>query len=624
MRFSNFPFLRYLPFFAIGILLGEQVNIPIWISGLSLCIGWLIYFLILNQGGKIKVNVLASLAYFLLFVFGFTLAQWDGELRRENNKLHPHPILAYTAVVQKFDLAKPNSSENLLQIIAIKDSLGWHPYKQKVLVYHQNENGLIPGQTLLVSKTPEEVAGPTFPNEFDYKEFLLRKGIVYRQFIGKDFQIIDSISHPSSSQKLLFFKNRLSEILDQNLNFPESKQIASALLLGEKDSLDKELRKSYAETGTMHILAVSGLHVGIIYAILLFPLNRLRISTSKRKIYLTGVVLLIWVYAVLTGFSPSVIRAATMFSLFSFGQMRARKPSVWNILAFSAMLMMVLDPGVIHEVGFQLSYAAVAGIVGLQPLIVRLWLPRHWILEYFWQLAAVSLAAQLATFPLSVYYFHIFPTYFLLANLIIVPMAFVSMAIGLGFFGVFWIPGLGKITALLLDWWIFLQNWVTGLFQNLPGGVMERLTISFAAMVFVWALLVIWGNWEWGNRKRLIYFGLIVFVFWRVELLIQEIKSPAKEIFIYSRENQKILDLRVGSHFLSWNLSFPAEQLSFSVDPNRLANTWPLIPEEIKGVSKDSLVFFPSFGLSFSSSQNKFELDPSLGFTLREFGIPQE
>ena len=387
--------------------------------------------------------------------------------------------------------------------------------------------------------------------------------------------------------------NYFAQLIHSKVEHPESQQIALALLLGQKGSLDKEIMDAYSETGTMHILAVSGLHVGIIYALLLLPVRGLKSTSKIRFFYLLLVVLLIWVYALLTGFSPSVVRAAAMFSLVTLGQMRKRKASIWNTLAFSALMILVIDPDVIFDIGFQLSYLAVAGIVGIQPLMVGWWLPRNSILEYFWQLATVSLAAQLVTFPLSILYFHQFPTYFLLANLLVVPLAFVIMAVGVPFMFLAWIPKLGEVMGWVVDWLIFLQNQLTMMIQVLPGGTIEGLVISFSGVLLVWGLILIWGNWEMGNRKRLVFLGISLFVIWRGEQLIREILRPESQLIPFKNQKGFLLDLRLGDHFLCWNQNFPTDQISFSIDPNRIVEERSAKPIPLKGVSQDSTIWFP-------------------------------
>ncbi|MDX5337955.1 MAG: competence protein ComEC family protein [Cyclobacteriaceae bacterium] len=615
MRFSAFPFLRYLPFFVLGILLSPKLPLSWEISLSCLGICWIIYWLLLILSRRGQTSLKVFLAYGMLVLSGIGIADFQAKWKSEKESLvYSKKHIAKTL---QFDIPKPNSKQNLLEIIASGDSVSWKRSSGKVILYHQSE--LKPGQVLVLEEKPEEIDPPNFPYEFDYRDYLARKGIQYRQFTRKP-PLVFGEDQDSFEFWILNLRKSLSQILEVHLEIPESKQIAQALLLGDKEGLDREVRKAYAETGTMHILAVSGLHVGIIYAILLFPLKRVNPKSGLRKTYLFGVILLIWIYALLTGFSPSVIRASFMFTLISLGQMRERKPSVWNILAFSAMVMIAIDPGVIQEVGFQLSYVAVAGIVGLQPLMVRWWQAQNRILEYFWQLATVSLAAQLATFPLTIYYFHIFPTYFLFANLIIIPMAFVSMCLGLGLLGFSWIPGIGAFLGYFLDHWIWIQNGVNSFFQSLPAGVMERLTISIAGMICVWGCLLIWGNWEWGNRRRLVYFGIGLVILWRLEVLVQEISRVPEEILLFSKNGKTLIQSRIGSQVLVWNQDFPVDQISYSIDPFRIQHEVPKMPENLRGIRQEESIYFPGLGFSYSISSKEIVTETGSQFHVRKYG----
>lgn len=607
MRFADFPFLRYLPFLICGVLLSQKgVQLSVAILAGSLGFLWILYGYFVFAKKNLSGLIPAFLAYGLLFCLGILLSeiQKNSVAGLLDENLGSSDF--YLARVEKHDVEKPNSFENQLEVIAFGDSLGWKKSGQKVLIYHQSKEPLQPGQVIWVEKSPEKIPPAIFPNEFDYSGFLARKGIHFRQFIGEKFKIIDSSELGSSKYWLTDLRKDLQGIIEAKVPDPESQQIAAALLLGQKENLDKEIKNAYSETGTMHILAVSGLHVGIIYAILLYPLKGIKLPKRSRKAYLILVILLIWLYAVLTGFSPSVVRAATMFTLFTAGQMRDRKPSSFNVLAFSAMIMIVMDPGVIFEVGFQLSYLAVAGIVLVQPLILRWWLPPNRILEYIWQLTAVSLAAQLATFPLSVFYFHSFPSYFLIANLIIVPLAFVVMVVGITFLALSWMPAVGDWFGGLVSHLIEFQNWITFFIQQLPAGNLERLTITFAAMIFVWGLMIAWANWELGDRKKLLYFFLCLFLVWSGDRLVREIRRPAAGLYIFSGEKGMLMDFQLGEKIWAWNENFPTEQLSFSIDPNRIALHRPLIPKAAEGISGDSIRWFPIWDFYFEPGEKKF------------------
>ena len=394
-------------------------------------------------------------------------------------------------------------------------------------------------------------------------------------------------------------------VIDQYVQRPESKQIALALLLGQKESLGKEVKQAYSATGTQHILAVSGLHVGIIYSILLLPLTFFKQKGQLlQKSYLILVLGLIWIYALMTGFSPSVVRAVVMFSLVTLGQMRKRKPSIWNILAFSALLLLVLDPAIQTDLGFQLSYLAVAGIVGLQPILLRMWAPSNRVLDYFWQMATVTLAAQLITSPLTLHYFHTFPTYFLVANLLIVPLSYIILCAGVPFLLLAWIPMVGSTLGAIVDFLLFIQNEITYTLQEFPAALWQGIHLSLAGMLAIWGMLWIWGNWELGNRKILVRLGYGLCLIWAISNLWMEFRRPSHELYFFTKDKQRILDLRLGEHHLSWNQDFPVAQLSYSILPNRLAGQRNSVPTPLKGIVGKDSVWFPGLDFTYFQAQN--------------------
>lgn len=607
MRFADFPFLRYLPFLIAGVLCSQfKWSVVSGFPLLTLLVFWLGYLVILVRKRSSTQVILPFLGYLMVMIVGFSLSKIQEKRALVTLDTKLESAKSYLGQVEKYDLEKPNSFENLIQVIAQLDSSGWQKSSGKVLIYHRGGSPLIPGQVVLVEGSPDPIPSAVFPNEFDYQGFLGRKDIHFRQFVGDKISVFDSSQCDGPKYWLASFRKNLTEIIESKIHDPASQQIASALLLGQKDNLDKDIKNAYAETGTMHILAVSGLHVGIIYAILLFPLKGIKLKPKHRKIYLSSVILLIWIYALLTGFSPSVIRAATMFSLFTAGQMRNRKPSSFNILAFSAMVMIALDPGVIYEVGFQLSYVAVAGILLIQPLIARFWIPPNMVLEYFWQLTAVSLAAQLVTFPLSVYYFHIFPSYFLIANLVIIPLSFLVMTTGILFLATSWVPFLGDELGGMVNGLIWVQNWLTRTIQLFPGGNLDRLTITCTGMLLVWGILIIWANWELGDRKKLVFVLIYLFLIWSGDRLLREVNRPAEELLIFSEGKGLLLDFTIGANHYSWNSNFPTDQISFSVDPNRIAHHRPILPESAVSSQIDSLTYFPIWDFTVDWKNNTF------------------
>ena len=606
MTFADFPFLRYLFFFWGGLyLVALFPNLPPQLFLWLLASVWMVYTVFLFRFPSPSSFLNSSLAYLLLIGLGCYVSLSSRQDAREG-EISWGEGKGYLAEVQRYDLPKANSSENLLAVFAINEGQGWRNQKALVLVYHQLEEALFPGQVIWVPANPEPVAPPSFPDEFNYKRFLAAKGIHFRQFLGKKLQVLPLKQSNELNFTMEHLRHYFAGVIEQYVQRPESKQIALALLLGQKESLGKEVKQAYSATGTQHILAVSGLHVGIIYSILLLPLTFFKQKGQLlQKSYLVLVLGLIWIYALMTGFSPSVVRAVVMFSLVTLGQMRKRKPSIWNILAFSALLLLVLDPDIQSDLGFQLSYLAVAGIVGLQPILLRMWAPSNRVLDYFWQMATVTLAAQLITSPLTLHYFHTFPTYFLVSNKLIVPLSYIILCVGVPFLLLAWIPMVGSLLGAIVDFLLFIQNEITYTLQELPAALWQGIHLSLAGMLAIWGALWIWGNWEFGNRKILVRLGFGLCLLWAISNLWTEVLRPSHELYFFTKDQQRILDLRLGEHHLSWNQDFPVAQLSYSILPNRLAGQRNPVPISLKGIVGKDSVWFPGLDFTFFPAQNR-------------------
>lgn len=604
MRFSDFPFLRYLPFLLLGVFLSKTGWIIPWQWPLILLLVLMFSYGFLAVKSK-SLTLLSGLGYLQMLVLGFFCSLLHLQSSPDWSK---SPVeKEYIAEVQNYDLIKPNSFENLLEIKFVKSDSQWLSASGKVLIYHQSNTMLEPGELIWIQNPPEEIPAAINPYEFDYRGYLAKKDIRYRQFIGNGFRRIDSSSGNSLRFWMAHWRQKMSTMLRETIPGERAQQIALALLLGQKQQLDRDTKKAYSEAGVMHVLAVSGLHVGILVGVLLLLIKPLRLSKRAKKGYLIGVLLIIWAYAMLTGMAPSVIRASVMFSLLTLGQLRERKPSIFNILAFSAILMIVFNPDVIFEVGFQLSYTAVAGIVLIQPLIARLWIPSNLVLEYLWQLAAVSIAAQLATFPLSVFYFHTFPTWFLLANMLVIPLTFVIMQLGIPLMILGWIPALGKILGFVLGLLLELEIRILDGFKLLPWTAIDFLSISIYSMLLIWAFLLLWAAWDSFSKKVIIRLALILIVAWGGINFWKELHRPSRQAVFYATDSAWFVDFWENQKLRSWNYQVKDESLDFIIKPNRIQNQWAVLPEPLIGFqSAASQIYFPEVDLEVLADQNLF------------------
>jgi competence protein ComEC len=232
-----------------------------------------------------------------------------------------------------------------------------------------------------------------------------------------------------------------------------------ALLFGEKTELSKEINSNYKQAGIMHILAISGLHIALIYGIILWltkPLLRLK----KGKLYIFFISLsVLWFYAILAGFSASIVRAAVMFSVVALAKIVNRQANIYNSLAVSALLLLVYNPNYLFDVGFQLSFAAIFSIVIFQPFVRKYSYDKNKIILKTKELLLISLVAQMGVLPLILYYFGQFPLLFLLANLIAIPLSSLILILGLALIPFnFLLPKLAIYLSILVNFLIEIMN----------------------------------------------------------------------------------------------------------------------------------------------------------------------
>ncbi len=356
----------------------------------------------------------------------------------------------------------------------------------------QFQDTVYPGDQIFVSGKLSNFFENLNPGAFNYKAYMNDNGYAYKLWISN----MNILSRPRLSLKRIAFQARssLSSVLIQYLQKREL-GVTEALVLGQKRHLDQETKQAFAGVGAMHILAVSGLHVGLVFLLfnaLLRPIKRLRKGDLIHTILLIVIIL---AYAGLTGFSPSVTRASLMFVLLSIGASFKRKANTYNIIFASAFLMLLYDSRLLFDIGFQLSYCAVLGIVYLYPRFFKLFHPNNWLGLKIWSLLCVSFAAQIATFPLSLYYFHQFPTYFLITNILVIPYAFVLLFGGFSLFAVHfsisnYLPEISKTFGWCYQQLAWLLNESIQYLFALPNSTITNIEINLFEAVLIYGLIL--------------------------------------------------------------------------------------------------------------------------------------
>ena len=369
------------------------------------------------------------------------------------------------------------------------------------------------GDLLLVPSNYKEIEPSYNPSEFDYKSYLKSEQIYFQLFIeAAEVQIIVQNAGNPVISYALHLRKRLVEKFIQYIPDSEASSLASTLILGYRADLNKDLIEAYSKTGTMHVLSVSGMHVGIVFLVLSFLLKGM--NKNKKLILIRAIIIIgvIWFYSLLTGFSPSVCRSALMLSFVVLGKAIHKNQNTYNLMAISAFFLLLYDPFYLFDVGFQLSYLAVAGLVYFHPLIYNTLYIKNKIVDYIWSYSALSLAAQLATFPISVYYFHQFPMYFLLSNLLIVFPVAIIMYAGIVFL-IIPFAWINELLGTFLNWLINFTNDILYKIEKLPFSAIDGLWINTFELFLITFLLILFIFWHSFQKKSVVWMGLLtVFV----------------------------------------------------------------------------------------------------------------
>ena len=282
---------------------------------------------------------------------------------------------------------------------------------------------------------------------FNYKAYLANKHIYSQAYVSA--KSWHTISHTSSIQSYSFsIREKALQILRNSGISNENFDVLAALVFGDKSFLDSNITQAFTIAGVTHILSVSGLHVGIISTILIF------LFSFFKKYKLTQTILCvsgIWAYAYIAGMCPSIERAAIMASMVAISILLQRNSSIFNTLSVAAFISLLINPNDLFDIGFQLSYLAVIGIGYFTPIFQKLYISKNSIYSYIWGIIAVSIGVQLTTLPISLYYFHSFPTYSFIANIIIIPLSFIILANAIIILIVFSIPFVSNLFSYTLD-----------------------------------------------------------------------------------------------------------------------------------------------------------------------------
>lgn len=530
---GEIPVVVLLMPFIIGIGLGLNfLNHPgrIWLT-IIFCF-FCASFVLLNGNyrrlGLYKARWIGGLSVSLiLFFFGWLRVTGYDELNNQNHfskstaqflvvKINNEPIFKngfyrFSAEVEQNVNHKKYSAVSGTLLIAINDRAA------KKLYY---------GDELLIPAKYKGIDPPFIPAAFNYKKYLANQNIYFQTYLypGQYTLIKADIGNPIIA-KSFQLRRHLIEKLKLNMVDTDAIAVASTLILGYKADLSTDIMQAYSKTGTIHVLSVSGAHVAILYLLLAFCLQLLNRFKYGKILKAFIMVSIIGYYALLSGFSPAVCRAALMISLVIIGKTYNRYINILNILAISAFVLLVYDPFFIADVGFQLSYLAVGGLVIFQPIVYKWFTFKNKWTNILWALCSVSVAAQVITFPLSAYYFHQFPVYFLLSNLLITIPSVIIMYAGIFYLLLPQTAILSQFLATVLEKTILVMNKALVVIEHWPFASINKIWLSIPEYLLLYVIIICFFYYLYNKKTRFVHLGLVCTLMVCVSLSIKRVKQ---------------------------------------------------------------------------------------------------
>jgi competence protein ComEC len=544
-KILNYLPLHFIVLLIVGIL--TQFYFNLWSFGfinlfVLLGIGTILIFIVPQK------IIRTFLALSLFFFVGISAVFFNDDTNYKN--YYQHALEPQSSVILKVQKVLKPSSYNfkyeatVLQVDTSKT-------KGKILLNISKDSILNPLKVdeLLYAKSAfETINSPLNPHQFDYKFYLAKQGIHQQVFLEKeDFKSL-GFNQFSLIGIAASFRDKVQESLQKYTFKVDELAVINALLLGQRQDISKDLIEDYSKAGAIHILAVSGLHVGIILLILsslLKPLERIKNGRILKTIL---IVLLLWMFAFVAGLSASVVRAVSMFTFLAIGLSFKRKNVILFSLITSMFFLLLFKPMFLFDVGFQLSYLAVFGIVWIQPKLYKVYKPRFKVDDKIWQLFTVSMAAQLGVLPLSLYYFHQFPGLFLASNLLIIPFLGAILIGGIiiiilalsGFLPQAFASIYGYIISLMNNF----VNWISKQEQFL----FTDISLSFIMMLITYLAIILGVHFLIKkSAKKLIYFLASLLIIQSVFLFENHQKKTKNELIVFHKSRNSIIANRVGA-----------------------------------------------------------------------------
>lgn len=543
MKVFKFPLLTITISFAIGIIAefhlqwSFQTLVILLFSFLGI-----FSFLFWKSKKALLQNSLFGIATYLL---AFTLGMMSFYIHSDLNSKHHYTKKSFEesnsirAIVTT--TLKPNEKYNkyFISLSHFNDSIA----SGKLLLYVPKSNIEIlhSGDEIWLNSSIYHIPKAFNPFQFDYSKYLEKQN-VFHQIYTQENQIKIIQRHKTLDFYIENLRNNLSKSFEIHHFEPKTKAIIDALILGQRLELDKETIADYSNAGVIHILAISGLHISIIYFFIVFLLKPLKRVKFGAEIQLLIVLAILWLFALLTGLPASVTRAVTLFSFISIGNYFNQPKAIYNALAISAFLILLVKPNAIFDIGFQLSYAAVLSIVLFQPFYKKFYFSENKIAIYFTDTVLVSLAAQIGVLPLSLYYFNQLPLLFLLANLVIIPLSSFVLIVGIVILPLNYVlPTVAVFLGKILKFSIQFMNDYIHWIAQFKSGIITNISFSGWLTFSMYLVIVAFIYWMYHTKvKNIKYILASILLFQLSYISVKWNENQRSELVVFNEKSTLI------------------------------------------------------------------------------------
>ena len=557
-KLKQTPALKILLPVVVGILLQYHLKLSITLTTLITVLAGvsLIAHSFLSSSKKFSIAWLKGLFITILFIgIGGCLSFTKNISNRPawvGNYFQKEAPLIVT--LQENLAIKEKSYKAQATVEAVYKNNQWQQVEGDVLLYFKKDS-TIPnihyGSQILITKNIAGIINSGNPGGFNYAQYCSFQDIHYQGFLrDDDYTILSSTKTNWFSKWLIDIRTNTLKILKSNIQNTDELSIAEALLIGYRDELNRDLVRAYSNTGVVHIIAISGLHLGMIYGLILLlfrPFARFRWSKIAKPI---TIIFVLWMFSFIAGMAPSILRSAIMFTCIAIGESFGKRSNIYNGLALSALIILLMNPFSLWDVGFQLSYTAVLSIIVFSPYIKKWFYFKNKLLAGFWELNSITLSAQILTLPIVLYHFHQFPILFLITNIFAVPWSGFILYSELFLLIFSWWHAAANLIGAVSEWMIKVMNIFILNINGLPFAIWESLQISIPEAIILFFSIIGYSFWMMEKKKKGFFIGSIAFLcFLSIRCIDFINRNKQEKLIVYNVPNHTAIDLIQGRSY---------------------------------------------------------------------------